>query len=653
MRKAFRQLISIVTILTLLLGQAITPITVLAQEATDSTVVETSTASDAQVVAVVYTDKSDYTPIEKVLIYGDNFTTDSGYTVAVTSNDPPPVDFETQVNTDNIGSFTTSYQLDGTYRPNYLVEVKDSSGNVVATTTFTDSRAATSVISPIVDTTSTSNTYIITLTNTNTSPTTTGIGSITFLVPTGYSDPTSITITFVSGLKNWSKASTGGFVNGYNSTTRKIGLVANSSGDELGNTQNITFTVATTSPSSAATYTWTTAVFSNSVVPFTGTTFTVSSQPTVTVSAPADVTPPVTTDDVDGLWHNTNVTVHFSCTDAGSGCATTYYTTDGLDPTTSSDSGNSVILSTEGVYTIKYFSVDNDGNTENVKTATNTVKIDKTNPIITGSASPDANGNGWNNTDVIVSFSCADALSGVDTDTVAGDTLSSENAGQSVINTGTCTDNAGNTADPATVSDINIDKTGPDVTIITPPDGAFYIRTHPVTADWTASDALSGLDGVPAATTPDGSLIDTATTGVKSFTVTATDLAGNETSLTHEYTVETYNTNGGVLPPIKIDGKTFKKTSTIPVKFKLSFSNGSPVIDALALLYVIGPLPDTTSVPGVSSGGSNTDNQFRYDSTGQQYIFNLSTKLLTAGKTYNLDILLDDGQHIIQPIILK
>jgi hypothetical protein len=62
---------------------------------------------------------------------------------------------------------------------------------------------------------------------------------------------------------------------------------------------------------------------------------------------------PVTTDSgTDTNWHNTPVTVNLSCSDtSGSGCKKTYYTTDGSTPTTSSSSGNSVTLNTDGIYT--------------------------------------------------------------------------------------------------------------------------------------------------------------------------------------------------------------------------------------------------------------------------------------------------------------
>lgn len=92
-----------------------------------------------------------------------------------------------------------------------------------------------------------------------------------------------------------------------------------------------------------------------------------------------DTTAPVTTDNTDSIYHRGSVTVTLSCSDSsGAGCSTTYYTTDGTTPTTSSNSGNSIVLNTEGSYTIKYFSVDHANNQESVKTATNIVRVDAT-----------------------------------------------------------------------------------------------------------------------------------------------------------------------------------------------------------------------------------------------------------------------------------
>lgn len=104
-------------------------------------------------------------------------------------------------------------------------------------------------------------------------------------------------------------------------------------------------------------------------------------------SVTVDTATPVTTDNVDSSsWRTSSVTVTLSCSNSGgSTCAHTYYTTDGSTPTTGSSSGSgattSFTLSSDGTYTIKYFSVNTAGTTESVKTAANQVKIDQALPI--------------------------------------------------------------------------------------------------------------------------------------------------------------------------------------------------------------------------------------------------------------------------------
>jgi|GEM_PF-3961426 len=101
------------------------------------------------------------------------------------------------------------------------------------------------------------------------------------------------------------------------------------------------------------------------------------------VTVLVDITAPVTVDSgTDTAWHSTPVTVILTPADGGSGVASTYYTTDGTDPTTNSAQGVSIVLSTNGTYTIKYFSVDSAGNSEAIKTTANTVKINITAPNV-------------------------------------------------------------------------------------------------------------------------------------------------------------------------------------------------------------------------------------------------------------------------------
>jgi hypothetical protein len=209
-------------------------------------------------------------------------------------------------------------------------------------------------------------------------------------------------------------------------------------------------------------------------------------------------------------WNNNNISIMWSATDAGSGVAS------GPTPATDSQSSN-----TTGA-TKTATAADRLGNSGDGSV---TVKLDKMNPTISGSRSPAANANGWNNTDVTVSFSCSDnALSGIKSCS-GPTTFSSNGANQSA--TGTAVDNADNSAS-ATVSNINIDKIAPTLSgaPTTSPNAAGWYKGN-VTIHWTASDALSGLVGAA----PADSTISSEGTGLAA-SASVSDKAGNSTNAT-------------------------------------------------------------------------------------------------------------------------
>ena len=115
----------------------------------------------------------------------------------------------------------------------------------------------------------------------------------------------------------------------------------------------------------------------------------------------------------------------------------------------------------------------------------------------------------------------------------------------------------------------------------------------------------------------------------------------------------TYNPNLGhtVLPPIDPNGTSvFKAGSTIPVKFQVFDVNGNSigtpgVVTSFRIIQIISGTGGSTTVdlPTTSTSASTA---FRFDTTSQQWIFNLSTKGLAAGNTYVLRIELNDGTHI-------
>jgi hypothetical protein len=212
-------------------------------------------------------------------------------------------------------------------------------------------------------------------------------------------------------------------------------------------------------------------------------------------------------------WNNEKVTVSFTCDDELSGVASCE-----PDVTLTGEGEGQLVTGT---------AVDRAGNSASATVSG--INIDKTPPTATGSASPAANAYGWNNTDVTVSFSGTDALSGIDSCS-APVVLSSEGADQSA--SGTCTDKAGNVSALATVSGINIDKTPPTLTIIVPgPDGD--VQPVGTALNFSASDNLSGLAGQPLATLygmGDPLVMSSGQAppvGVYRVVVQATDLADN------------------------------------------------------------------------------------------------------------------------------
>ena len=319
-------------------------------------------------------------------------------------------------------------------------------------------------------------------------------------------------------------------------------------------------------------------------------------------------------------WNNTDVDVDFSCSDNLSG----------IDPAYGCPADQT--LTSEGLHTLHVATADNAGN---VVTPSFDVRIDKTNPTITGSASPAANSYGWNNTNVTVSFSCADGLSGVDA-CESDHVLSSEGAGQSV--TGHAKDNAGNQAS-ATVSGINIDKTKPVVAVTGVSDGAVYTLGSVPAAGCSTSDPLSGVK-TAATLSSSGGPVGSVTASCNG----AEDKAGNTNSASATYNVN-YNFSGFFAP---VDNppicNVVKAGQAIPVKFSLHGNQGLNIFQTgyprVANSTCTGDPTDSIETT-VTAGGSS----LTYDSGADQYIYVWKTDKNWAGSARRLEIVLADGTY--------
>jgi Thrombospondin type 3 repeat len=322
-------------------------------------------------------------------------------------------------------------------------------------------------------------------------------------------------------------------------------------------------------------------------------------------------------------WNNTSVVVSFSCSDALSGVDTC---------------PSDIVKMNEGAgQSASGTATDLAGNSAGA--SVNNINIDKTAPSITGSASPAPNSNGWNNTDVTVSFSCADSLSGIAS--CATPVVLGEGAGQSA--SGAAVDNADNSAS-TTVSGINVDETAPSVGLVGGPadGGSYYFGSVPAAQRCSASDALSGLDGSCGV-----SGYSTAV-GTHTVSASATDKAGNVGTASATYTVLAW-TLRGFYQPVDMNGvfNTVKNGSTVPLKFEV-FAGSTELTDTAVVQSVTAQqISCSASAPVdaieeiVTTGGT----VLRYDTTASQFIDNWKTPA-KPNLCYRVTMTTDDGSSL-------
>ena len=294
-----------------------------------------------------------------------------------------------------------------------------------------------------------------------------------------------------------------------------------------------------------------------------------------------------------------------------------------------------------------------------------TVKLDKTAPSATLTASGTQGTNGWFLDDVTVKTTGADAISGPVTCT-PDQAQTTETGGQSF--NGSCTNQAGLIGN-ATSLVVKLDKTNPSVAITSPVSGTMIVTT--LTVSGTDSDGPSGIAGVKvngiAASLGSGMFAKTGVglaCGTNTLTAVATDQAGRAS--THSITVTRQCFGLQFLQPL--DQSTTapvmnkgKYGRVIPVKVLLTLASGT-ALDSAALASngwtlqmgvngascLNGTGTDEIEAyadAGASAGGSNL---FRWDSSAGQWTYNLDTKAppgitMTISSCYRLDVYVSDG----------
>ena len=157
-------------------------------------------------------------------------------------------------------------------------------------------------------------------------------------------------------------------------------------------------------------------------------------------------------------------------------------------------------------------------------------EYDPTGPVVNASLNPPANANGWNSTNVQVSWLVSDAESGIASTSGCGtSTLSAETAGTTV----TCS--ATNTGGQTTTKSVTvkIDKTAP--TVAYSGNLGSYAVDQMINITCAATDALSGIDTTTCLNVA-GPAYSFAV-GDNTVSATATDRAGNTGAGSTTFTV--------------------------------------------------------------------------------------------------------------------
>jgi VCBS repeat-containing protein len=225
----------------------------------------------------------------------------------------------------------------------------------------------------------------------------------------------------------------------------------------------------------------------------------------------------------------------------------------------------------------------------------------------------------------------------------------------------TATDGVGNSGaatGSANTGIVNIDTVPPDITIAAPAEGAEYVLNASVAADYTCSDPDPG-SGVASCSgdVTSGSSFDTSTVGPKTFTVTATDVAGNSTTLTSNY----YVVYSITLAPLK---RSAKLGSAVQVEYQLQDGTGNVISDLGTLVKMEsvyngpasgGCVPSDVGIRELLFSfpeGATGQSSFRFLDTSMSFRLNWDTAtastepIITGEGCYTVLIYLDDKPTI-------
>jgi hypothetical protein len=297
----------------------------------------------------------------------------------------------------------------------------------------------------------------------------------------------------------------------------------------------------------------------------------------------------------------------------------------------------------DGKHTFQVEAIDSLG--PDLTPASYTWTVDTRSPVLS-CGNPDG---AWHASDVSITCSASDGGSGLSNQADSSFILStSVPAGTETANAATSShqvcDMAGNCVTAGPIAGNMVDKKAPAITVISPNAGQ-YVPDQAVTASYSCTDGGSGVAQC-VGTAPNGSNINTSTPGSYTFSVSASDLVGNSSTVTVTYQV-IYNFTGFFSPvsnPPTINVVNAGKA--VPVKFSLGADFG---LGILATGYPVSQqiTCPTGSTSNVSPTVNASTSSLNFNATTNQYIYVWKTDSTWSGTCRQFNLTLIDGtSHI-------
>lgn len=340
--------------------------------------------------------------------------------------------------------------------------------------------------------------------------------------------------------------------------------------------------------------------------------------------------PVVECDAAPTAWSATDVTVDCTAADGGSGLH------DAADAafhlTTSVPAGTETDDASTGTRAV----LDGVGNAAQAGPVSG-AHVDKKAPVVERNTASDScslpGQNGWCRGTQTAAFTVTDGGSGIADDgaSVRGVSRSTSDNGAAVsIASGAFADMVGNSTAGISAT-FKIDSVPPQVTCAATP--TFLARQLPGTVKATVTDATSGA----LAATVTGQATNT---NGGTVTLIGYDNAGNSATVQCAYHVGSFTFEQ------PIDGHALniaKLGRVVPVK-GVARVDGAVVTDGPVSIGAASRVDCATGLGTddievyAAAGSSNTGNLFRWDATGQKWIYNFDTSVLGAGNCYRLNV---------------